>query len=252
MKKITKLSLVIILILSANIKVFAASGLEFSVNVPLGISFGLLQGDIPMQYPITETTYFNSMKLSSAAGFDSGLHIQIGYMFDFSGFGLSLLGDLGYSFDSYILSISGSQIVYPFNIQAKGDIGLYMHSFQIGILPKFNFGSFALGIGGGVKIPFSGTIEGNADITAGSQTVKIFDYKTNYKSSDFKAPIIPYIKVTFDYSFFFDDNMAFVVGGYIGYDFGLIDDKSYTEEVRIDSFDIGAQLGFKFGARAGY
>ena len=45
MKKIKRLSLVIALILVANIKVFAESGFEAALSVPLGASFGIFTGE---------------------------------------------------------------------------------------------------------------------------------------------------------------------------------------------------------------
>lgn len=234
MKNIKKLSLVIALILVANIKVFAESGFEAALSVPLGASFGIFTGEI--------TTTGIAPAINSEIGFDSGVHAQIGYMFDFGGFGLSLLGDLGYSYDSYRYSLS----ISGFGNEMKLYRNLYLHSFQLGVLPKFNFGNFALGIGGGVKIPISGTIE-MKETYNGSESN---NQKTDYKSSYFGSNIIGYIKATFDYSLFFTDNMAFVLGAYIGYDIGLSD--KTDKDTRVDSFDVGAQLGFKFGPRVGY
>ncbi|MEI0559264.1 hypothetical protein [Brachyspira intermedia] len=232
MKKIKKLSLVIALILVANIKVFAASGFEAALSVPLGASFGIFNGTI--------TTIGGSSSMNSEVGFDSGVHAQIGYMVDFGGFGLSLLGDLGYSYDSYKYSMS----ITSWGAETKVYQSLYLHSFQLGILPKFNFGNFALGIGGGVKIP----IGGNSEVKSTLDGSEVFYQKLDYKSSDVKSNVIGYIKATFDYSFFFTDNMAFVLGAYIGYDIGLSPKGS---DNRFDSFDVGGQIGFRFGPRVG-
>ncbi|AEM23445.1 hypothetical protein Bint_2851 [Brachyspira intermedia PWS/A] len=232
MKNIKKLSLVIALILVANIKVFAASGFEAALSVPLGASFGIFNGEI--------TTTGIAPAINSEVGFDSGVHAQIGYMFDFGGFGLSLLGDLGYSYDSYRYSMSLTIL----GVEEKTYQSLYLHSFQLGVLPKFNFGNFALGIGGGVKIPMGGTSEVKYMVD-GSE---VLNQKLDYKSSDVKSNVIGYIKATFDYSFFFTDNMAFVLGAYIGYDIGLSPKGS---DNRFDSFDVGGQIGFKFGPRVG-
>ena len=46
MNKIKKLSLVFLFILAANMKVFAASGFEAALSVPLGASFGIFTGEI--------------------------------------------------------------------------------------------------------------------------------------------------------------------------------------------------------------
>ncbi|EKV58054.1 hypothetical protein A966_02003 [Brachyspira hampsonii 30446] len=222
MKKVKQISLVIVLVLSVNIKVFAASGFEASLNVPLGASFGIIYG---------KTT----SSINTKIGFDAGVKAQIGYMFDFGRFGLSILGDLGYGFDSYRYSINA--------LNNNVDFNFYLHNFQIGILPKFNFGSFAIGIGGGIKIPFSGTIETEYE---GSYAYNASN-KVNYNSSYFKSNIIGYVKITFDQYFFFNDKFSFVLGSYIGYDIGL--SPKVSADNRIDSFDVGIQLGLRFAPK---
>ena len=256
MKNIKKLSLVIALILVANIKVFAESGFEAALSVPLGASFGIFTGESDFT-----VSAFSSVApaINSEVGFDSGVHAQIGYMFDFGSVGLSLLGDLGYSYDSYRMSFSLSASNPSIgSYDMKAYYSMYMHNFQIGVLPKLNFGSFAIGIGAGVKIPMAGTLETKIEQSGTMFGQSINNTQTEsskYVSSDFKTSIIPYIKATFDYSFFFNDNMAFVLGAYLGYDFGIAYKNNqllFKEDSRLDSFDIGAEIGFKFGPRVGY
>ena len=255
MKKIKKLSLVIALILVANIKVFAESGFEAALSVPLGASFGIFTGETAFTAPVFSSV---APAINSEVGFDSGVHAQIGYMFDFGSVGLSLLGDLGYSYDSYRMSFSLSASNPSIgSYDMKAYYSMYMHNFQIGVLPKLNFGSFAIGIGGGVKIPMAGTIETKIEANLNGHQLDFsqFEGSGKYVSSDFKTSIIPYIKATFDYSFFFNDNMAFVLGAYLGYDFGIAYKNNqllFKEDSRLDSFDIGAEIGFKFGPRVGY
>ena len=254
MKKIKKLSLVIVLILVANIKVFAESGFEAALSVPLGASFGIFTGETAFTAPVFSSV---APAINSEVGFDSGVHAQIGYMFDFGSVGLSLLGDLGYSYDSYRMSFSLSSSAQGVSYDMKAYYSMYMHNFQIGVLPKLNFGSFAIGIGAGVKIPMAGTIETKIEANLNGHQLDFsqFEGSSKYVSSDFKTSIIPYIKATFDYSFFFNDNMAFVLGAYLGYDFGIAYKNNqllFKEDSRLDSFDIGAEIGFKFGPRVGY
>ncbi|ASJ21356.1 hypothetical protein [Brachyspira hampsonii] len=244
MKKIKQISLIIVLILAANIKVFAASGFEFALNVPLGVSFG-----IPSNFEPSLNVLGTKSALGGRPGFDAGVQFQIGYMFDFGNFGLSLLGDLGYSYDSYrfsdYLDLSGTITVKYERIQS-----MYMHNFQIGILPKFNFGNFAWAIGGGIKIPMAGTIENHIeDNISGNTTLK-----SDYKSSYFELPIIGYVKMTFDHSFFFNDHLAFILGAYIGFDIGPVIKEEYTsfKDASVSSLDLGIELGLKFGPRQGY
>ena len=99
---------------------------------------------------------------------------------------------------------------------------------------------------------------------AGQQSTKndgkdVTGFPVKWNSSDikdnFKTPVIGYIKATFDYSIFFTDNMAMNVGLYAGYDFGMnmsekLAPKEVFKYVNFSSFDIGLQLGFKFGPKA--
>ena len=231
MKKIKKFLLTIAMTMALGTSAFAASGFEFILNVPLGVGIG-----IP-----TKTEKDAGMK--SGVGFDGGVAAQLGYMFQVTdGFGISVLGELGYAHTTRSLS-------------AKDETGSWLYSqayildsFQIGLLPKFNIGAFAIGIGGGVKIPMA--VKSYYDEKGrGSSTEKVNmkDFRDMYSPA-----VIGYIKGTFDYSIFFMDNLAFNIGLYLGYDMlktkavQELDIKSEMEGV----FDIGVELGLKFGPRA--
>ena len=239
MKNIKKLSLVIALILVANIKVFAESGFEAVLNVPLGVSLGIFNGEVE--------SIGNEPQINTKAGFDAGVNAQLGYMFAFGKFGLSVLADLGYSYDSFRYSVYHSVSALGGSEEYNIENSLYLHSFQIGILPKFNFGAFSFGIGGGVKIPISGTRESKTKKTIIKSEYNI---KTDYKKSDYLSSVIGYFKFTFDYSFFFTSKLAFNVGAYFLYDIGLsYKAANLNETYRVDSFDIGFQLGLRFAPR---
>lgn len=243
MKKI--INILLIFTLSFNIKLFAESGFEAVLNVPLGVSLGIFNGEVE--------SIGNAPTINTKAGFDAGVNAQLGYMFTFGKFGLSLLADMGYTYDSFkyssyhsVSALGGSE---EYNIENS----LYLHSFQIGLIPKLNFGAFSIGIGGGVKIPISGTSEIKTikTINIFGNSIKSEDnVKKDYKKSDYLSSIIGYFKFTFDYSFFFTNKLAFNLGVYFGYDIGL----SYkaansNEKYRTDSFDIGVQLGLRFAPR---
>lgn len=236
-----KILFVIVFILSINIKSFAEGGFEAVLNLPLGVSLGIFNGE-------TESIG-SEPKINTKAGFDAGVTAQAGYMFVFGKAGLSILGEFGYSYDSFKYYISHS--VSAFGGYEEYDLygSLYTHSIQIGILPKLNFGGFAVGFGGGVKLAMSGTSEIKSIKTlsiAGEYIKTEENIKQNYKSSDYKSFVMPYFKFTFDYSFFFTSKLAFNLGAYFGYDVGLTDK---TNNTRTDSFDIGIQLGLRFAPR---
>ena len=83
------------------------------------------------------------------------------------------------------------------------------------------------------------------------------DEKSKFKPAD---AVQGYIKLTFDYSLFFTDNLAMNFGLYLGYDMPLYATKSgagnsyFTtfgmDGVWIHDFNVGLQLGFRFGPKA--
>ncbi|ANN63714.1 hypothetical protein JQ824_08705 [Brachyspira hyodysenteriae] len=241
MKKI----LLIIIIITFDIKLFAEGGFEAILNVPLGASLGIFNGEVE--------SIGSEPQINTKAGFDAGINIQIGYMFAFGKFGLSILGDLGYSYDSFKYSLYHNVSAFAGSEEYNIYNNIYLHSFQIGIIPKLNIGSFSLGLGGGIKIPFAGISENKTikTINIFGDTIKSEDnIKKDYKSLDYLSYIMGYIKITFDYSFFFTGKLALNLGAYFGYDIGL----PYREENskgnnRVDSFDIGFQIGLRFAPR---
>ncbi len=230
-----------------SISAFAASGFEAILNVPIGLSLGLPAGK----------QYKDQKDVKVGAGFDIGVSAQLGYMFSIKeGLGLSVLGEIGYAYDTWALSYKSSDV--------SGYQSTSYHSLQIGILPKININQFSIGIGGGVKIPFSATRYYKS--TYDGKTTKD---KENYNFKELSAEtgrglglspaVIGYVKATFDYSIFFTDNMAMNVGLYLGYDFmpsrkaydhnfGVGKEDTYKDQE--GTFDIGLQLGFKFGPKA--
>ena len=144
MKITKKILLTIAMTMALGTSAFAASGFEFILNVPFGLNVGI---------PTKETKDLGGQ--DTHMGFDVGVDAQIGYMISVKdGFGISLLAELGYSFDSYGY---GYKTITP---EAKASYWQYYHSFKLGLLPKFNIGvgkgAIAIGIGGGAKIPLAG------------------------------------------------------------------------------------------------
>ncbi|HJH54835.1 MAG TPA: DUF2715 domain-containing protein [Brachyspira hyodysenteriae] len=243
MRSMKKIILTLMMTSVLSVSAFAASGFEAILNVPIGLSVGFHNfklKDVPFKNEIEKQA-----KQNSGVGFDIGVTAQLGYMFQVKeGFGISVLGEIGYSHDSYaFVNASDKKLTQSFTFE----------SIQVGLLPKFNIGAFAIGVGGGVKIPLSGKLYSKND----GENLTGFPVKLN--SSDikdnFKTPVIGYIKATFDYSIFFTDNIAMNVGLYAGYDFGMnmseqLAPKDVFEYMNFSSFDIGLQLGLKFGPKA--
>ena len=255
MKKIKKFLLTIAMTMALGTSAFAASGFEFLFQ---------LAGGAGVVIPNKEA---KDLGIKGELSADADISAQIGYMFQVKeGFGISVLGELGYSWDAYVMgygdtSVASSSIGGNTTYSAKDglDISLFYHSFKLGLLPKFNIGfggrhGLAIGIGGGVKIPISGWFSTTSTFAVNDATTKE-DVKStvdmNLKRQDitdlFSPSVIGYMKVTFDYYLFFTDNIAMNFGLYLGGDFAP---KQKDTKIGGDSFDIGLQLGFRFGPKA--
>ena len=242
MKKIKKFLLTIAMTMIFSISAFAASGFEFILNVPFGLSVGFESVDLGMLPGADGITQRKIEDASPGVGFDIGVTAQLGYMFQVKdGFGISVLGELGYSHDTISGTYSKIEGGDGNSINWSGIKAIYtLEQFQIGLLPKFNIGAFSIGIGGGVKIPISA-----------KERVKIdslgIDEKSKFKPAD---AVQGYIKLTFDYSIFFGSKMALNIGAYLGYDFGLAQKNAIDNEYNsVDSFDLGLQLGLRFAPK---
>ena len=253
MKKIKKFLLTIAMTMIFSVSAFAASGFEFIFQLAGGAGATILSKDAKDVYQ------------KGGLSADADVSAQIGYMFQVKeGFGISVLGELGYSWDLYMMGYGDTTVagVSGSYIAKDGlDFSQYYHSFKIGLLPKFNIGlggrhGLAIGIGGGVKIPLAGNMSTTSTSSAVNNATTIEDVQSkvdiNLKRKDitdlFSPSVIGYMKVTFDYYLFFTDNIGMNFGLYLAGDFGP---KFKDTKVKInDSFDIGLQLGFRFGPKA--
>ncbi len=113
---------------------------------------------------------------------------------------------------------------------------MLFHSIILGIIEKFYFKNFSIGLGGGIIIPISGYgISSNPEKIFYSGTEYVENYplvmptKNEFNHNDikrmFKTPIAPYIKLTIEYEFlpFKSKNVeiGFILGAYVSYNFGM-------------------------------
>ena len=256
MKNIKKFLLITAMTMALGTSAFAASGFEFLLQASGGINVGI---------PTKETKDLFS-EIKGQVGGGAGVDAQIGYMISVKdGFGVSVLAELGYSWDFYRMGygdtgIIGSSANGVWSYEAKDGLNYWQqyHSFKIGLLPKFNIGvggkgAIALGIGGGVKIPLVGR-SGTVATSVGTRPTKEeleSRLEVNLKRQDivdlYSPSVIGYVKVTFDYYLFFTDNIGMNFGLYLGGDFAP---KMKETKIGADAFDIGLQLGFRFGPKA--
>lgn len=233
MKKVKKLLLIFSIFAISNISVFAASGFETIINVPLGLSIGVPTGT------------YEALSDKGKVGFDSGVTAHIGYMIGIGKLGVSILGEFGYSYDSYKMYLLQSEILGQ---KTEMNLNMYTHSFQVGLLPKINIGQFAIGVGAGVKIPITATYEVDSTILGINE--KVISSLKRKDIEKYTRNVIPYVKVTFDYSIYFGPKVALNIGAYLGYDFGLAQKSTIDNEYNsVDSFDLGLQLGLRFAPK---
>ncbi|MEI0446738.1 hypothetical protein R4J03_06715 [Brachyspira intermedia] len=218
-----------LLMLLMSASAFAAGGFELAVNVPVLVSVGLPLG--------------NGEKRKVDAYGSSGITVQLGYgAYYENGLGFSILGELGYAYSSFAN-------YYP-NRPNKEVTTMAFDTFQLGVLPKFNMDKFSIGLGAGVKIPFSGQIIRNNEYSSSEYSIHYTDIDFRYIQNSYnKMWVIPYIKLTFDFytDSFGDDSSTTAgrsdvgIGLYLGYDFGPKD----KNNVGSDSFNIGAQFSYR-------
>ena len=244
MKYLRKIFTTIALMTIFSVSVFAKSGFEFHYNALLGVGVG---------FP---SKSFKDVGFKSDIGFDGTGLFQIGYMRQVKeGFGISYLLELGYNFSSYTISgkpdfnpiindifglgnIIGN--IFPNDMSVALDFTFY--NIQVGLFPKFNFGNFSIGIGGGVKIPLIG---GKETVTIGKEKESVKLSRSDIKNI-LEPDLIGYIKGTLDYSIFLTDRFALNLGLYLGYD--IINAKILIgdRKDKFESFDFGAQIGLRF------
>ena len=200
MKNIKKFLLTMAMTMALGTSAFAASGFEFLFQLAGGAGV------------VIPNKAAKELELKGQLSADADISAQIGYMFQVKdGFGISVLGELGYSWDAYTMgygdtATSGSGDG-TYSSKDGMSIQQYYHSFKLGLLPKFNIGvgngAIAIGIGGGVKIPLAGNLTTIMTIAqTGAATREELEYKSdvNLKRQDivdlFSPSVIGYLKVT--------------------------------------------------------
>ncbi|AUJ50629.1 hypothetical protein JQ824_07070 [Brachyspira hyodysenteriae] len=237
---------------------FGKSGLELGIFVPLGFNIGIhyydkkpsnLNNNQSAQY----NEYVTNNTRTSHIGFEAGALFQAGYRLELNKeISFSFMGELGYSRDTFNYRLKDSNI----DSQALKLQNYRYYSFDsivIGVLPKINYKRFSFGIGAGMKIFLSGTINDshyNQTLGYTTESIKMIDTK-NYKDY-FSSNIIPYLKLTLDYSIYTSNKFDIVLSAYFDYDFALkykIKGEKYknidTPIENISSVDLGIQIGAK-------
>ena len=253
--KIIKILFILLVFSSVS---FAKSGLELGLFVPLGIGVGIHYYDktpsgFNKQQSNNYNTYISNNTRTSDVGFEGGVLFQAGYRLELNrDISFSFMGELGYKRDIFNYRLKDSN-TNSLALKMKNYRYYSFDSLVIGVLPKFNYKRFSIGIGAGIKIILAGTINNSAYNELwgySTETLKMINTK-NYKDY-FSNNIIPYLKITLDYSVYTSRKFDFVVGAYLSYDFALkYNDKSKGNNLvnnpieNISSVDIGLQIGTK-------
>lgn len=221
-----------------------ASGLQFSIMIPVGASFSFY--NVYFNKDASQTYKDSYRKSRGIIGFDTGVDIQVGYLVSDGNKGMSLLVDIGYSHDSFGLTSSYND---DSSTKIKTKEYYTFENFKLGILPKFHYNNFAIGIGIGIKVPLY--LTHSLELFENDISTRTYSYYKSNKIDDIiKNSVITYIKLTFDYSFYVNNKFSILFGVYIGTDFGIDlrgAEKILVESRKLSSFDIGIQLGFKIG-----
>ena len=246
MKYLRKIFTTMALMTIFSVSVFAKSGFEFHYNALIGVG---------VSFP---TTSMKDMGFKSDIGFDGTGLFQIGYMRQVKeGFGISYLLELGYNFSSY--TISGKPDFNPIinDIFGLGNIignifndmsvalDFTFYNIQVGLFPKFNFGNFSIGIGGGIKIP----VIGEMSVTATALNIEETRKLSRVDIADFfNPPIFGYVKTSLAYSFYLTDKVALDVGLYLSYDIMQFINEGGKDEYG-GTLNTGIIFGLKFGGK---
>ena len=247
MKYLRKIFTTMALMTIFSVSVFAKSGFEFHYNALLGVG---------VSFP---TTSMKDMGFKSDIGFDGTGLFQIGYMRQVKeGFGISYLLELGINSGSYTISgkpdfnpiindifglgnIIGN--IFPNDISVALDFTFY--NIQVGLFPKFNFGNFSIGIGGGIKIP----VIGEMSVTATAFNIEETRKLSRVDMADFfNPPIFGYVKTSLSYSFYLTDKFALDVGLYLSYDIMQFINEGGKDEYG-GTLNTGIIFGVKFGGK---
>ena len=228
-----------------SVSVFAKSGFEFHYNALLGVG---------VSFP---TTSMKDMGFKSDIGFDGTGLFQIGYMRQVKeGFGISYLLELGYNFSSYSISgklgsdalskITGMVMNYP---DMSVILENYFFNIQVGLFPKFNFGNFSIGIGGGIKVPITGETTTTINVTAINYEIENTQKLSRTDIADmFNPPIFGYVKTSLAYSFYLTDKVSLDVGLYLSYDIMQFINDGGKDEYG-GTLNTGIIFGVKFGGK---
>ncbi len=245
---------IILFIFICSLSVFGQQNrsVELDFIVPVGASLGINYYTLKSDATNKSTVDRFEEKLSKNSkppflGFDTGLYVLVGKRFPMGkNVSFGIFGEFGWSHDSFATAVVSKDQSLISTISFE--------SLVFGINPRFHFGKFTVGISGGIKLPIF-AIAMDSTINTKENTLR---NNTEYYHmlqiwKAYTLPFIPYVKISTDYTIFSDRKIELTVGGYIGYDFGMIavnnDFTEYYLRKDIDYHISSIDVGFQFGSR---
>ncbi|EKV56923.1 hypothetical protein A966_07789 [Brachyspira hampsonii 30446] len=210
--------LFIILAIPQNIYPIIRHGLDFNVNVPIGMGIMIPHGSIPQYKPS-----------GNEVNFQGGVGIGLGYYLGISDLvSMSFLATFSYSYNKTSIHKDNVNINYIYESS----------SLTFGGMPKVYIGNFSLGLDIGIRLPVTPAL-----------TIQ-------YKGKDYTSnkPGTPrtYLKFVADYNIFFREDMAIAIGLYLGYDWGFnlnnIDLPDITKGEAYGNLDLGIQIAYRYAS----
>ena len=253
MKIIKYFLFVNILIITITYTAFAS--LEINFNTHYGIAFPFNSIKVNDNY---KNTIYDSV--DGTLGFEGTLFLQIGNYFklfedDYTSIikGVSLFGDIGFSINALMSD-------YKENGKKYTEV-LGFYSMMVGATVKLNFSKMSIGLGTGIIAPLYAMVASSKYGGVMAAPDDLDNWNVNDMRNLFKAPIMPYIKLTVEGFIYLVPNFAVTVGGYIMYNFGM----QYKTDVvnnnlgnniynkyNFSDLSIGLVLGISLGRSDGY
>ncbi|MEI0748473.1 hypothetical protein [Brachyspira pulli] len=242
---------ILIIVITCN----AFASLEINFNGHYGIAFPFNSIKVNDNY---KNTIYDSV--DGNLGFEGTLLFQIGNYFklfenDYTSIikGVSLFGDIGFSVNALMSDYKENSKKYT------EMLGFY--SMMVGATVKLNFSKMSVGLGTGIIAPLYAMVASSKYGGVITAPDDLNNWNVNDMRNLFKAPIMPYIKLTVEGFLYLVPNFAITIGGYMMYNFGM----QYKTDVinnnlgnniynkyNFSDLSIGLVLGISLGRSDGY
>ncbi|PCG21106.1 hypothetical protein [Brachyspira sp. G79] len=202
-------------ILAIMITYNAFASLEINFNSHYGIAFPFNSIKVNDNY---KNTIYDSV--DGTLGFEALLFFQIGNYFklfedDYTSIikGVSLFGDIGFSINALMSDYKENNNKYM-ELMA-------FYSIMVGATVKLNFSKMSIGFGTGILAPLYSVVASSKYGGVIAAPDDLDNWNVNDMRNLFKAPIMPYVKLTVEGFLYLVPNFAVTLGGYMMYNFGM-------------------------------